>query len=181
LTTDLIVFDTETTGLLMHPSAELSKQPKCIEFGAVLLSATTGEVLDRLSLLINPGVQIEPVITKITGITNEQLADAPPFAEVWPQISVMFGRAKCMMAHNLPFDKSIVGYEVQRLGLTDFVWPENGICTVGLYKDVWGRRPKLLELYEHLMDKPLHQTHRALEDVEAMCEFIAKEELWKMA
>ena len=178
---DIIIFDTETTGLTMHPSAELSKQPSCIEFGAVLLSAATGEVLDRLSLLINPGMQIEPIITKITGITNDQLVDAPKFAEVWPQIRAMFGRAKCMMAHNLPFDKSIVGYELKRLAIDDFVWPKNGICTVGLYKDTWGRNPKLLELYEHLMDKPLHQTHRALEDVEAMVEFIQKEELWRMA
>lgn len=178
---DILVFDWETTGLTMHPSAELSKQPRAIEFGGVILSSKTGEVLDRLSLIINPDMKIEEIITKITGLTQADLDDKPKFAEVWPQIRAFFDRSKCMMAHNLPFDKSITTYELRRLGVEDFVFPANGICTVGMYKDVWGRNPKLIELYEHLMDKPLHQTHRALEDVEAMVEFIQKEELWRMA
>jgi DNA polymerase-3 subunit epsilon len=175
------VFDTETTGLTLHPDAEHNKQPRCIEFGAVLLSSETGEILEERSQLINPGEALEAIITKITGITDADLKDAPSFAQVAHDIAAMFGRAGTMMAHNLPFDKAIIRGELARLPSMEFPWPENGICTVGLFKDEWGRNPKLTELYEELMGKPLPQTHRALDDVRAMVEFIQQEKLWRLA
>jgi DNA polymerase III epsilon subunit-like protein len=83
------------------------------------------------------------------------------------------------VAHNLPFDRAIMRGELARHGVTDFPWPEREVCTVGLYKEAWGRNPKLLELYEDVLGRPLAQTHRALDDVKALVEIIQSEELWR--
>lgn len=176
----ILVYDTETTGLTLHPDAEMRKQPRMIEFGAALLSPQTGEVVDTWNVLINPGEPLPAIITKITGITDADLVGASPFAAVLPAMRMMFERATCVMAHNLPFDRAILRGELARLDVFDFPWPSQEICTVGLYKDHWGRNPKMTELYEFVLDKPLAQTHRALDDVMALVEIIQKEKLWNL-
>jgi len=176
----IIVFDTETTGLTLHPQAEVRKQPRMIEFGAALLDLKTGEVRDTLNILINPQEPLTPEIVKITGITDDELKDAYPFSTALPAIRLMFSQANCVMAHNLPFDRAILRGELARLNELEFPWPEREICTVGLHKDDWGRNPKLTELYEATMGKPLAQTHRALDDVMALVEIIQKAELWRL-
>lgn len=172
-----VVFDTETTGLPKHPDAKMSVQPKIIEFGAALVDENC-EVHDTLQLLINPYEELEEVITKITGLTDEDLVDEPPFLEVYPQIKSMFERAQGVVAHNLPFDFTLVNMELQRHELTaDFTWPRHKICTVQENVPTWGRRPKLTALYKHLLDKPLAQTHRALDDVMALLEVVKEQEI----
>lgn len=177
----ILVFDTETTGLTLHPDADYRKQPRMIEFGGVLLGAR-GAVEAELSVLVNPGEPLTPEITKITGITDADLADALPFAEVLPQLRLMFNGATAVVAHNLPFDRAIVQGELRRLNpelATTLRWPAREMCTVGLYAPDWGRNPRLVELYEATMGKPLRQTHRALEDVQALVEIIQQEQLWR--
>jgi len=173
----IIVYDTETTGLTLHPHAETMKQPKMIEFGAILMDRN-GVVIEEANILINPGEPISDVITKITGITDADVADAPKFIDALPQIRRIFEQATTVMAHNLPFDKAILRGELARIDCLDFPWPERELCTVGLYKDGWGRNPRLIELYESILGKPLAQSHRALDDVKALVEIIQAEELW---
>lgn len=178
---DILVWDTETTGLLMHPSVELHKQPKIIEFGAARLSCKDGSLLGTTSIMINPSVPLEAIIVKITGITDDQLVGAKTFAEALPEIRAVFAQCQLMFAHNIPFDRGMLANELKRVNVTDFPWPEKALCTVGLFKEVWGRNPKMTELYEHVMGKPLAQTHRALDDVMALVEIVQKEELWRLA
>jgi DNA polymerase III epsilon subunit-like protein len=176
----IIVFDTETTGLTLHPQAEVRKQPRMIEFGAALLDPKTGEMRDTMNILINPQEPLSPEIVKITGITDADLKDAYPFSTALPAIRLMFTQATCVVAHNLPFDRAILRGELARLDVLDFPWPKKELCTVGLHKDDWGRNPKLTELYEATLGKPLAQTHRALDDVMALVEIIQKAELWRL-
>ena len=65
-----IIFDTETTGLLLPSSAPLEKQPRIIELGALKVDANG--VLDELNQLLDPEQTITAEITKITGITPDQ-------------------------------------------------------------------------------------------------------------
>lgn len=173
----ILVYDTETTGLTLHPDAPMRKQPKMIEFGGVLLGRS-GEIVEEYNVLVHPGEDVSPEITKITGITNDMLVGAPTFMQVLPQLRLLFEQATTVMAHNLPFDKAILRGELARNDVLDFPWPSRELCTVGLYKDQWGRNPKMLELYEAVLGKPLAQTHRALDDVKALVEIIQAEELW---
>lgn len=174
----ILVFDTETTGLTLHPDAPLSKQPFMIEFGAALLNGR-GDVMEEHSFLVNPECSLEAVITKITGLTDADLVDAPTFQMVLPRLRTLFKKATCMVSHNLPFDKGILTYGLDRLHARDFPFPARGVCTVGLYSELYGRRPKLTELYANVMGKPLEQTHRALGDVMGLVDIIQRDKLWK--
>ncbi len=176
----IVVFDTETTGLPLHHNAPLDKQPKIIELGAALLNEE-GVVVDTFQQLIHPRESVTEEITKITGITNEMLVQQPNFEEVLPRLKEFFGRAFAVFAHNLPFDRSLLRFDLKRVGCEDFPWPEGEYCTVGLHRAQWGRNPKLIELYEFAMKKPLPQTHRALDDVMALVEIVQTLELHKMA
>lgn len=170
-----IVLDTETTGLVNHPNAKLSTQPRMIEVGAVLLEWPSQRILRELELLVNPGVALEPIITKITGLTDEDLVDEPPFIELLPQIREFFVGADVLIAHNLPFDKAILHYELVRAGVIDFPWPRWELCTVQENEPAWGRRPKLIELYEAATGKIFMQKHRALDDVHKLTEIVIQE------
>lgn len=174
----LLVLDWETTGLTLHPDADYTKQPRAIEFGAALLR--DGVIEEEISILINPQMKLPAIITKITGLTDEDLRDAPTFERVLPQLERVFRSATSVVAHNLPFDKAILMGELKRAKLTEFPWPKKESCTVGIYQEHWGRNPKLTELYERVMGKPLAQTHRAVDDVLALVEIIQKERLWQI-
>lgn len=176
----IVVFDTETTGLTLHPDAPLAKQPKIIELGAALLNRK-GEVVETLSQLVHPGEEITDEITKITGITNEALKDAPGFERCLPQLRHIFEQAFAVFAHNLPFDKAMLTNDLRRVTSVAFPWPKQEYCTVGLHRDQWGRNPRLIELYEWAMGKPLPQTHRALDDVMALVEVITTLGLHELA
>lgn len=163
-----LIWDTETTGLPKHPDAKDSVQPRIIEFGAALVDES-GAVLESINLLINPQQPLEAIITKITGLTDDDLKDQPTFVQSVEQIAAMFARAERMIAHNLPFDENLLQMELNRCNRAEgFPWPRQKFCTVQEHAEEWGRRPKLLELYNHYMNKPLDQKHRAIDDVMAL-------------
>ncbi len=182
-----MVFDTETTGLTLHPDASEDKQPRIIEFGAVILSRETGEIIMEGNMLIHPGEEITEEITRITGITNEMLAHEGNFAERRERISKMFGWAWSVVAHNLPFDKKMIFNDVKRVGGSEpgssglsMPWPKKEFCTVGIYREEYGKQISMKDLYADKLGKPLAQTHRALDDVKALVEIIQHERLWEI-
>lgn len=175
-----LVFDTETTGLTLHPHAPIEKQPKIIEFGGVLMSLETGDIVMEFNHLIHPGEAVSAEITKITGITNEMLVREGSFVERWPTIRKLFSAAKAVCAHNLPFDRAMVQNDVARWRLDGLRWPGRESCTMNMYAPLYGRNPKLIELYRDTTGKEHAQTHRAIDDVKLMIEIIQKEALWKL-
>ncbi len=167
-----LVFDTETTGLPLPSSAPLDKQPRIIELALTLVE--DGSVLGRNSWLINPQQPLEAVITKITGLKDEDLVDKPTFPEVYEEIKLVFSKANILYAHNAPFDVSLLTFELQRMKVDDFPWPQETVCTVQEFKHLFGYRPSMIKLYEKILGKPLAQTHRAQDDVDALVEILMK-------
>lgn len=166
-----IVWDTETTGLTLPSEAALETQPKIIELALAVLSRNA--VTSRHVWLINPGEEITPEITKITGITNDDLRGKPSFAEVFPEVLEVFHGAHGMCSHNLPFDRTMLVNELRRIGKEyAFPYPPNQLCSVQAYHHLAGRNLKLTELYERVLGKPLAQTHRAMDDVNALVEIL---------
>lgn len=172
-----IVLDFETTGLTLPSVANVNDQPRAIEIGAARVD--NGVVVETLSQLVNPGIQIEPVITKITGLTNDDLKGQPSFKDAEPKLRHIFRGADAMIAHNAPFDAAILRYDLQRAGIEDFPWPAQIICSVEEFHFMYGRKMKLTELYERACGKPLAQTHRALDDVMALVETLAALKFWE--
>lgn len=166
-----IIFDAETTGLLLPSSAPLEKQPKIIEIGAVKVDEK-GALLDQLSLLIHPGEAITAEITKITGIKDDDVKDSLRFPAVLDRVKAFFAGCDLLVAHNAAFDVGMLRVELERCGCKDFPWPAENVCTVAEYASEDGSWPKLTVLYERKLGKKLEQTHRALDDVMAMLEVL---------
>lgn len=105
-----IAFDTETTGL--NPA----DGERVIEIGAVELinHIPTGRTFRRL---INPGKPVSEATIRITGITDADLKDKPPFEH--PDIVDAFlsflGDAT-LVAHNASFDRGFLNAELARCG-----------------------------------------------------------------
>jgi len=179
--TTFVAWDTETTGLTLPSVITKEAQPRIIDFAAIKLSRTTGEEVARYQTLINPECALPSEITKITGYTDADLCDAPRFAEVLPGIIDFFLGTRSMLSHNLPFDKAMLRYELERLDrLTSFPWPPQQLCSVAMYATELGKRPRLTDLYERIIGKKLDQTHTAMDDTEALVAIVRKERLYEL-
>ncbi len=82
------------------------------------------------STLINPGIDIPYYITKLTGINNEMVKNAPKFYEVAKDI-IDLTTGRVFVAHNAKFDYSFIKEEFNRLG---YHFYRKTLCTVQLAK-----------------------------------------------
>jgi DNA polymerase III epsilon subunit-like protein len=160
----MIVFDTESTGLVKPGLARLSEQPHLIEIAAIDLNG--GNEFQRL---IKPPVVISAEITKITGITNAMVADADDAATVLGEFAEFVLGTDTWAAHNLPHDRDCLVIELTRCGQQfNFPWPMRHVCTVERTSDLGLPDRKLTTLYKHLFGESFKQTHRGMDDVEAL-------------
>ncbi|MEM9178622.1 MAG: DNA polymerase III subunit epsilon [Pseudomonadota bacterium] len=105
-----IAFDTETTGL------EWDQDDRIIELGAVELinHVPTGKTFQTY---INSGRAVSEATVRITGITDADLVDKPPFED--PSIVdafLEFVGDSILVAHNAKFDRGFLNMELQRCG-----------------------------------------------------------------
>jgi DNA polymerase III epsilon subunit-like protein len=161
------LFDTETTGLVKNSLVALEQQPRVIEFFGHLVDSESGQVLDEIEFFCDPGVPLDPVITKITGIRPEQLAGQPPFRTHCDRIAGTIGNADAVIAHNLSFDMALLNMEFTRVKC-DIAWPRRKICTVEETEWIKSHRLSLGMLHEELFGEPFSGAHRARTDVDAM-------------
>ena len=105
--TVFVAFDVETTGLV--PGVD-----RVVELAAIAFQGD--EVLEGFSRLVNPGVPMLPAAARITGITDQLLAGAPPAAAVFPDFLCVLRRGT-PVAHNAAFDVGFVCDELERAGL----------------------------------------------------------------
>ena len=163
----IALFDTETTGLPIHFEGKLSLQPRIIEFGGVVTE--NGEIVAEISQIINPQMQIEEIITKITGLKQSDVDSGMLFKDFMPEAATFFAGCDAVIAHNLAFDKFLLQCEMERMGMTldDVHFPALQVCSVQETSPSYGYRMSLEKLYtEHVGE--YKQTHRALDDVKLM-------------
>jgi DNA polymerase III epsilon subunit-like protein len=180
----MILFDTETTGLLQPDAVPLNGQPKIIEFAAIKLNDKTLKEVGRLEFLCNPGAPLPEIITKITGITDADLADLPGFDAHYADLCEFFLGERNLVAHNITFDVGMLKNDLLRIGKsTMFPWPQNQLCTIDSSYSIRGRRLKLSILHEMVTGAPHVDAHRAMADVEALvtcARWLIKENLMKI-
>ena len=121
-------------------------------------------VVKSFSSLINPECFIAPNFTRISGITNEMVADAPKFHEVAKDV-LEFTEGCVFVAHNVNFDYSFVRDEFASLG---FKYRRDTICTVRLSrKFLPGKDSYSLGKLCASLGIEVQNRHRALGDAEA--------------
>lgn len=168
----MLVFDTETTGLIENMTTRVDHQPEIIEFCGITLDKKFKQV-DIYDKLIKPTIRITAEITRLNGITNEMVDAAPTFAKIAPEIRDLIERSDVVVAHNAAFDRDMINIEMKRLGVTNIAWPPI-ICTVEATLHIKGYRMTLAALHEYLFKKPFEGAHRAKADVDALVRIVTK-------
>jgi DNA polymerase-3 subunit epsilon len=115
------------------------------------------------SLIRPPQLYIRPDFTDIHGLEVSDVADAPPFCEIWKEI-VPFISGFNLAAHNARFDMNIL---TSTLVYYDIPVPElRYFCTLELARRVW---PELKSHALTSLGKEFnisYNAHNALEDAE---------------
>ncbi len=121
--------------------------------------------------MVNPERGIPAEITRITGINNEMVADAPKFFEIAKQI-VKMTEGAIFVAHNVRFDYGFIRKEFERLGYT---YSRRQLCTVRLSRSAFPGLSSysLGNLIRHFGIQ-VNDRHRALEDTLATVEVFRK-------
>ena len=117
------ILDIETTGL--SPSNE-----KIIEIAIFIHDGK--KVVEEYITLINPERNIPYNITRLTGITNEMVENAPKFWEIAKDI-VLLTEGKSIVAHNASFDYNFIRNEFKNLG---YSFKRDRLCTVKLSRKI---------------------------------------------
>lgn len=133
-----IAFDTETTGL------EWDQDDRIIELGAVELinHVPTGNTFQTY---INPGRAVSEATIRITGITDADLVDKPPFED--PSIVdafLEFVGESILVAHNAKFDRGFLNMELQRCGKAP-IPEERWVDTVAIARKKFPGAPASLD------------------------------------
>ncbi len=157
-----VVFDIETTGFS-------SVEDAIIEIGAVKVQG--GEIVDYYSTFVNPGIPIPFEITKLTGITDDMVVEAPKIDVILPEFLEFVGDA-VLVAHNAGFDVGFVEQSCENLGID---------CTYTYLDTVALARvllPTLAKYKLNIVAKALHISlenhHRAVDDAKATAEIFVK-------
>jgi DNA polymerase III subunit epsilon len=150
-----VVFDLETTGLSPARDAILEIGAMVVEDGVL-----TGEVFHTM---VNPGCNIPYFITKINGIRDSMVRDAPNIRSALPGF-LEFIAGRQLVAHNASFDMGFIRENASRLNLES---PKHAICTVELSRRVFPReRSHNLDAVCSRLGLVPNGRHRALADVE---------------
>jgi DNA polymerase III epsilon subunit family exonuclease len=160
-----IAFDTETTGLLRPELTELYMQPSITEIYIAKFDDDF-KIVDEFETYLKPLAPISEEVTKITGITNEMVKDAPEFIEIYDSLCDFVEGEQAIFAHNASFDIGMLYNELRRIDkVTKFPWPRRHYCTVELSFPIKNKRMKLGDLYKLANDgKEFENAHRAKDD-----------------
>lgn len=157
-----VVIDTETTGLDAHSD-------RIIDIGAVRLARDLTPA-ERFSTLVNPGVAVPLFVSRLTGITDADLATAPNIAEALEELRAFAGDA-VLVAHNAAFDQEHLEAAARRSNLPPLPgdWFDTLEAALLLYPEL--DRHALPVLAEELGLSARH--HRALPDAEVTAAVLA--------
>lgn len=129
----LVFLDVETTGLK-------PKDDRIIEI--FMFSIDADGKVDEYETLINPERKLPSKIVELTGLTDDQLVNAPKESEIASDVREFIGLGT-PVAHNLPFDRGFLNAMFLRNNLLDLGMV--GIDTLSLSRQVF---PKLC-IYPH--------------------------------
>ncbi len=144
------IIDVETTGYPHNKITDIS-----------IYNTNSQKVVAEFHSLVNPEVSIPSSITRLTGITNEMVRDAPFFYEIAKEI-VSLTRDNVFVAHNVNFDFNVIKNEFKNLGYT---FHRKKMCTVKLSRKLLpGHKSYSLGKLCKDLSIPIYGRHRAKGD-----------------
>ena len=151
---DVIVLDTETTGLSLADN-------ELIEISAARLRGR--KIVDTFDTFVHPTGLIPAEITKLTSITNADVADAPSAVEAVAQLVDFVGGCP-VIAHNATFDRSFIEAVKGGVKVSD-IWIDSlALSRIALPRLASHKLSFIAEVFgcEAV-------SHRANDDVAALC------------
>lgn len=153
---ELVAIDLESTGL--DPQTD-----KIIEVGAVRIR--NGKIIDEYETMVNPGISIPQITTQLTGIQQNDVADARKIDQILPEISTFVGDAP-VIAHNISLDMGFLQ------GTHGILKANKSIDTYDLATILLPNAPRYnLNSLTQQVGIELENAHRALDDARATALF----------
>ena len=129
------------------------------------------QIVDFFHSLINPETYIPPFITRLTGIDNAMVQDAPTFYDVQDAVRAMT-RDAWFVAHNAKFD---YGFIKREFGALDEYFQRDLLCTVQLSRKIFpGLKSYSLGNVCQSLEIMIENRHRAHGDAEATVRLFEK-------
>ncbi len=120
-----VVVDLETTGSLIGVD-------EIMEIGIVRVEH--GRLGERYSTRVRAGRGVPPWVSRLTGIRDADLVDAPSFEDVVPRVVELLEGA-VFVAHDIRFDQPFLRWE---MGKRDLDFPcRVGLCTLQISRALW--------------------------------------------
>ena len=155
----LVIFDLETTGL------DLVKD-RVIQLSYIKVFPDGHE--ERGNELINPEKPIEPLITQLTGISDDDVKDKPTFKQLAAKMNEVFSGADIAGFNSNHFDVPLLAEEFLRAGI-DFDFSKCRLIDVQTIFHKLERR-NLAAAYKFYCGRKMEddfEAHRADQDTEA--------------
>jgi len=148
----IVAFDIETTGLD-------SRRERITEIGAVLFRG--GRQIETFHTYVNSERHISAEITRLTGITDEMVADAPGEEEAIRQF-LAFAEDVPLAAHNAAFDIGFIDEACRRHGMDfDPVYVDTLALAQAMRPELKNHR---LDTVARALELPDFEHHRATDD-----------------
>jgi len=155
----LVFVDTETTGMN-------AVYDRIIEIG--LLCVEDNEIVEQYQTLLNPQTYLSPFIENMTGISADDLVNAPTFYDVKERLRNFF-EDSVFVAHNVRFDYGFLKNEFKRFNIK---FSPKHFCTVKLSKYLYP------QYTHHNLDSiitrfgfTISRRHRAFDDAKILWNF----------
>ncbi len=150
----LLFLDIETTGL--NP-----EKAELIELSAIRVSADFTEELEKFDELVRPEEKIPPFITRLTGISDNMVAQARDVSQIREEFKKFLRPSDIICGHNIQFD---IGFLREK----GFDVPNEGLDTFPLSNVLLPDEPSYsLEVLAKRFQIEHRDAHRALADVQA--------------
>jgi len=159
-----VVLDIESTGVWVE-------KDKIIEIALVKIGPDKKKEIFHKK--VNPGISIPDAVTKLTGITNQDVQGAPSFREIAGGIFSFIGESDFAGFNVERFDLPLLEREFADAGIS-FPWQERKIYDAQKVFHLNEKRD-LSAAYQFYCGKELTGAHSALVDSEAVYEILEKQ------
>jgi len=146
-----LVMDTETTGI--DPA-----EHRAVEAAAVVVGA--GQITCAFTTYLNPNRTIPAQASAVHGLVDDDVKDAPTLEATLPWLNALASKADVIVAHNAPFDRSMLP------GLVDKPWLDTLRLSRKLYPGLDGHSNQAMRYHLNLRTPEANgmPAHRALAD-----------------